>query len=335
VLLVSVGRGGYSFLCGVAMSAASLPSIESGSVPGISRLVTVRDEDDPGRGRALCGELEAGNILFFPRTPFAFPDDDLKFLLSRKQTDASFHKNIAYRPAEDRITGLDKSAALSEVDRLRAIVAGYSLRSSQFLAELLPPYAGKWKLDFASYRPMEEQGRPARLRARNDLPHVDAFPTRPTNGDRILRLFTNINPAQNRVWITTQNFDVIGPQFAKLIGLPQKQSANPVAAAVRAIAAAVHLPGANRSPYDEFMHQCHNSMKEDREFQKNCPKHRWEFPPHSTWIVFTDFVSHAVLQGQYALEQTFIISRDAMVRPELSPLRILEKLAGHPLTRAN
>ena len=58
----------------------------------------------------LCGELEAGNILYFPRTPFDFPDDDLQFLLSRKQTDASFHKNIAYRPAEDRITGLDKSA---------------------------------------------------------------------------------------------------------------------------------------------------------------------------------------------------------------------------------
>jgi hypothetical protein len=43
-------------------------------------------------------------------------------------------------------------------------------------------------------------------------------------------------------------------------------------------------------------------------------------------------VSHAVLQGQYALEQTFLISRHAMVRPELSPLAILEALAGYPLT---
>ena len=58
-------------------------------------------------------------------------------------------------------------------------------------------------------------------------------------------------------------------------------------------------------------------MKENAEFQENCPKQRWEFPPHSTWIVFTDLVSHAVLEGQYALEQTFIISRDAMVRPEI------------------
>ncbi len=218
---------------------------------------------------------------------------------------------------------------------MRTIVAGYSRRSAEFLGWLLPPYAGKWKLDYASYRPLEEQGRPARLRARNDLPHVDAFPTRPTNGDRILRLFTNINPSQNRVWITSQIFDVIGPQFAKMLGLPRRQSSNPLAKALRGIANAAHMPGANRSPYDDFMHRCHNSMKESGEFQENCPTQRWECPPHSTWIVFTDSVSHAVLQGQYALEQTFIISREAMVRPENSPLRILERLAGHPLTRAS
>jgi hypothetical protein len=301
----------------------------------MSRMVVVTAESGPQRARALCGELETGNILLFPQTPFAFPDDDLKFLLSRKQTDASFHKNIAYRPAENRITGLDKSAAGPEVDRLRAIVAGYSQRATQFLGELLPPYAGKWKLDFASYRPLEEQGRPARLRARNDLPHVDAFPTRPTNGDRILRLFTNINPAENRVWITSQTFDVIGPQFAKMIGIPKRSSPNAFAKTLRGIAKAAHLPGANRSPYDDFMHRCHNAMKEDGQFQQSCPKQRWEFPPHSTWMVFTDFVSHAVLQGQYALEQTFIISRDAMVRPELSPVHILENLVGYPLTKAN
>jgi hypothetical protein len=80
-------------------------------------MIPVQEEAYPGRGPALCAELEAGNILFFPQTPFAFPGDDLKFLLSRKQTDASFHKNIAYRPAENRITGLDKSAAGPDVDR--------------------------------------------------------------------------------------------------------------------------------------------------------------------------------------------------------------------------
>jgi hypothetical protein len=297
----------------------------------MSRLVTVKEEPGPDQGRVLCSELEAGNILYFPRTPFDFPDDDVQFLLTHKQTDAAFHKNIAYRPEADRITGIDKSAG-PEVDRLRAILRGYSQHSARFLGELLSPYAGKWKLDFASYRPLEERGRPARLRARNDLPHVDAFPTRPTNGDRILRLFTNLNPAQNRVWITSQTFDVIGPRFARAIGLPRARGGNAIQRAFRKIATAAHLPGANRSPYDDFMHRCHNAMKENAEFQEGCPKQRWEFPPHSTWIVFTDFVSHAVLEGQYALEQTFIVARDAMVRPESSPVAILESLAGYPLT---
>jgi hypothetical protein len=297
----------------------------------MSRLVTVKEEPGPDQGRVLCSELEAGNILYFPRTPFDFPDDDVQFLLTRKQTDAAFHKNIAYRPAADRITGVDKSAG-PDGERLRAILRGYSQHSARFLGELLSPYAGKWKLDFASYRPLEERGRPARLRARNDLPHVDAFPTRPTNGDRILRLFTNLNPAQNRVWITSQTFDVIGPRFARAIGLPRARGGNAIQRAFRKIATAAHLPGANRSPYDDFMHRCHNAMKENAEFQEGCPKQRWEFPPHSTWIVFTDFVSHAVLEGQYALEQTFIVARDAMVRPESSPVAILESLAGYPLT---
>lgn len=299
----------------------------------MSRLVTVKEEPGPDRARVLCTELESGNILYFPRTPFDFPDEDVQFLLTRKQTDAAFHKNIAYRPAADRITGIDKSAG-PDTDRLRAILRGYSQHSERFLAQLLTPYAGKWKLDFASYRPLEERGRPARLRARNDLPHVDAFPTRPTNGDRILRLFTNLNPAQNRVWITSQTFDVIGPRFAKAIGLPRPDGGNSLQRAFRKIAAATHLPGAQRSPYDDFMHRCHNAMKENAEFQEGCPKQRWEFPPRSTWIVFTDFVSHAVLEGQYALEQTFIVSREAMVQPKSAPLAILENLAGYPLTKA-
>lgn len=310
-------------------SAAPTTQVEA---PGMSRLVTVSSEQAGShRGDELCGELESGNILFFPETPFSFPDDDLKFLLASKQTGAAYHKNIAYRPVVDRITGLDQADG-ADVDRLRSIMRGHSQRAEQFLAALLPPYAGRWTLDFASYRPLEERGRPARLRARNDLPHVDAFPTRPTNGDRILRLFTNINPRQSRVWITTQTFEVIGPRFAKTLGLPRPRSANPFARALRGLAETLQVPGAKRSPYDNFMHRCHNAMKEDTAFQQSCPKQRWEFPPHSTWMVFTDCASHAVLEGQYALEQTFIVSRHAMVKPEKSPLAILEALAGHSLT---
>ena len=326
------------------MSATVARSFPETPSEGMSRLIPVQDErgyflpppvaDAGERGRWLCAELEQGNILFFPRTPFEFPEEEREFLLGRKQTSAAIHKNIAYRPSEDRVTGLDKSNA-NEATRLRVILGDYSRRAAQFLEKLLPPYAGKWKLDYASFRPIEERGRPARLRARNDLPHVDAFPTRPTNGDRILRLFTNINPNQNRVWLTSQTFDVLAPRFAEAIGLPQPQSKTLLGRTLRFIARAAGLPGARRSPYDEFMHRCHNAMKEDAAFQASCPKQRWEFPPNSTWIVFTDCVSHAVLEGQYALEQTFIVSHRAMVRPEKSPLAVLESIAGYSLSNAD
>ena len=323
------------------MSATAARPFGEASSEGMSRLVRVQDEqgaflDTAGdsaeeRGQRLCAELEDGNILFFPRTPFEFPDEEREFLLGRRQTSAAIHKNIAYRPAENRLTGLDKSDS-KEAVRLSAILSGYSRNATKFLKELLPPYAEKWKLDFASFRPIEERGRPARLRARNDLPHVDAFPTRPTNGDRILRLFTNINPSQSRIWITSQTFDVLAPRFAQALGVPRPRSNAKLARMVRSLAGAAGLPGARRSPYDEFMHRCHNTMKEDTEFQSSCAKQRWEFLPNSTWMVFTDFVSHAVLEGQYALEQTFIVSRSGMVRPEKSPLAILERIAGHPLS---
>ncbi len=73
-------------------------------------------------------------------------------------------------------------------------------------------------------------------------------------------------------------------------------------------------------------------MKEDAAFQETTPKNRWEFPPNSTWLVFTDGVSHAVLSGQYALEQTFLIPQSALVDPQRSPLAILQRITGKQLT---
>ena len=322
------------------MSAATSQAFPQDQSAGMSQLIDVDAVSNPplvpsadpdARGPWLCSQLEAGNILFFSRSPFVILPDDREFLLGRTQTSSALHKNVAYRPAEDRITGLAKSEEL-EAARLRLVLKNYSQQAAQFLGELLSPYAGKWKLDFASFRPLEERGRPARLHARNDLPHFDSFPTRPTNGDRILRFFTNLNPSQNRVWTTSQTFEAIGPHFAKSIGIPRPRSTNALARGARTLASTLRLPGAQRPPYDDFMHRCHNAMKEDTNFRETCPKKRWEFPPGSSWIVFTDCVSHAVLEGQYALEQTFLISRQAMVDPERTPIAILERIAGYPLS---
>jgi hypothetical protein len=79
------------------------------------------------------------------------------------------------------------------------------------------------------------------------------------------------------------------------------------------------------------MMRFHNFLKENDAFQASCEKHSFQFPPGSSWMVYTDTVPHAVLAGQYALEQTFLVSPEAMVAPQISPLRVLEAMAGSQL----
>jgi 3-deoxy-D-manno-octulosonic acid hydroxylase-like protein len=287
-------------------------------------------------GLQYCRLLEEGHILLFPQTPFDLPENERAFLLTQQQVDAGYQKNIAYRPNEDEVTGFIKHSD-EDVEKLRRIMRAYSQRVTRFLARLLLPYASAWRLDYASFRPQEEKGRDLLLLARNDLLHVDAFPTRPTHGDRILRVFTNINPVEVRRWITSDTADVLIERFAGSPGLPLPKSLGKstwqqMRRFIAKMACSVGLPVVPRSPYDEFMLRLHNYLKENGEFQSTCAKQELAFPPGSTWSVFTDLVSHAALSGQYALEQTFIIARKSLVLPEKAPVSILEKMVGGPLT---
>ena len=86
-----------------------------------------------------------------------------------------------------------------------------------------------------------------------------------------------------------------------------------------------------RSAYDRFTLGFHDYLKFNADYQRDCPKYRFEFPPDSTWMVFTDVVPHAVLSGQYALEQTVIVSRQSLLRQEHAPIAILEAVCHSPL----
>ncbi len=283
-------------------------------------------------GETLCKELEDGNILFFPTMPIAFPQEDISFLLSQKQNKAAHRKNIAYKPHINAITNADQETPL-DAKKLLDIMRRFSQNATSFVQTLLSPYALHLKLDYASFRPFQEKGRELRRRARNDLLHFDAFPTRPMrNGTRILRFFVNINPEKPRQWNTSENFDILAKRFAggKGIRFP-KPSNNPRTKwknFCKVVGKKAGLPVNMRSPYDEFMIRFHHFLKENEEFQKNTHKDRWDFPPFSCWMVFTDYVSHAALEGQYALEQTFLLPKKAMLNPEKSPISILEILSG-------
>jgi hypothetical protein len=288
----------------------------------------------PDEARAWCAQLEAGDILYFPQSPVPLTADDTSFLLGQQQADSSLHKNIAYKPAIDRLSGFDaKTANPAAVERLQRIMRNYSSSVVQFLTRFLSPYQAHWKLDYASFRPQEEQGRDLPLRRRNDLLHTDAFPTRPTHGSRILRFFNNIHPARTRDWVVSDPFVATVRQFAPKEIAPHPGSAlsRLGKASARAIGLGAAIPSLKRTPYDDFMMRFHNFLKENPRFQADCPKYPFQFPSGSSWMVYTDTVPHAVLAGQYALEQTFLVRPEAMVRPEISPLRVLEEIAHAPL----
>jgi hypothetical protein len=288
----------------------------------------------PEQARAFCAQLEAGDVLFFPQTPVPLTADESSFLLGQQQTDSSLHKNIAYKPNIDKLSGFDaKTASPAAVERLHAIMRRYSQSVVAFLAGFLSPYGANWQLDYASFRPQEEQNRNLPLRRRNDLLHTDAFPTRPTHGARILRFFNNIHPARTRDWVMSDPFRATVKEFA-----PQQIAPNPGSAlsrlgkgAARAMGLGAAVPSLKRSPYDDFMMRFHNFLKENPRWQAECAKYPFQFPAGSSWMVYTDTVPHAVLAGQYALEQTFLVRPEAMVCPEVSPLRVLEEIAHRPL----
>jgi hypothetical protein len=277
--------------------------------------------------------LEDGKILFFQGIPYDFPQTDRDFLLQQRQGDSRIHKNISYRPKQDKLRG-SASDKPEDVERLHKIMRHFSEEVVRLLTRVLAPYSSQWSLDFASFRPEEENGRNLSLHKRNDLLHVDAFPTRPTRGNRIIRCFTNINPTQSRNWLTTDRFPALAQKFAKEAGLDAiAGSGDSKGSWLNTLKRAVGLKVIERSAYDKFMLRFHDYLKENADFQANTKKIHIAFPPMATWMCYTDSVPHAVLSGQYALEQTFIIPVRALVSPEKSPIRVLEKMAGRPLAK--
>ena len=287
------------------------------------------------RAAQYCEQLEAGGILYFDHPPFDLPQIWRDFLLSRKQSGLPIFKNVSYRPKSDLLRGAANDDAQG-TQRLHEIMRDYSKRVIDFVDRFLSPYASRRQIDFASFRPVEEENRNLPLHKRNDLMHVDSFPTRPTNGGRILRVFTNINPAQNRVWHVTEPFEPLARKLANNAELPKyaARAHSPVRTLRRTIAPIFRTIGVktiDRSPYDQFMLHFHDWLKENRDYQEKYEKQRIEFPPYSTWLVYTDTVPHAVMSGQFAMEQTFIIPIDAMVAPQKSPLKVLEAMCGTEL----
>jgi hypothetical protein len=284
----------------------------------------------PFVGESAASRLEQHEILVFDTCPFPLsPRDDLDFLRSQR-LNGRYHKNISFDPVLHRAFGF-QPLPLIEATRLREILADFSTRATAWLATLLPSYARCWRVDRASFRPEEEATRQLRLTARNDLLHLDAFPNRPSNGWRILRLFVNLNLDEPRVWVTSWSFPHLLERYGKKVGLPGKSSLSWPHTLRREVSRLFRPGRRKRSLYDEFMLRMHDSLKRNVEFQERAPRRYHHFPPGSCWLVMSDAVSHAVLRGRFALEQTYFVPLEATCRPDASPARLLEAACGVPV----
>jgi hypothetical protein len=280
-----------------------------------------RGSGEPGNGvAALAERLERGGVIYYPNCPFPLPDEGRAFLLEQRLASRA-HKNISYDPRSGKVNGFLRHSP-EQAAQLREVLAAFSQTATRWLGAAVPRYAAGWQLDRVSLRPEEEATRKLRLTARNDLLHVDAFPSRPTNGARILRLFVNINPSEPRVWVTSEPFAVLLTRYGAAAGLPG--CTNDWFRRLLGI----FRPKRRRSPYDAFMLRLHNFLKGSEAFQQNCPKRLWHFPPGSAWLAITDTASHAVLRGRYAVEHSYFLPPSTLALPEEAPAALLARACG-------
>jgi hypothetical protein len=273
---------------------------------------------DPAVQAHAADALEAGRVLLLPELPFRVGPDEADLL--DPAVLGGDRKNISFDPT----SGTASNARPDKAARIAAMLDRFGTAAEQLIADLLPAYAATLERARTSFRPAQIEGRAYSPRHDDRLLHVDAFPTRPMHGRRILRLFSNIAPdGAPRDWRVGENF----PDFARKF-LPRTRSAVPGSPWLQEL---FGLTKGRRSRYDQIMLGLHDQGKLDASYQANAPKADVSFPAGSTWLCFTDQVLHAALAGHCALEQTFHLPIAAMVHPERSPLRVLEALAGRKL----
>jgi hypothetical protein len=272
----------------------------------------------------LCGRamraLEEGRVLVLPRLAFRTEPEEAPFLSA--DAAGGERKNISLDPATGRIgnTTLQPDAAA----RVTGMIDRFGRSAELLLRDLLPDYASVLERARTSFRPVEIEGRPTSPRHDDRLLHVDAFPTRPMLGRRILRVFSNIAPdGAVRAWRVGEPFPDFARRFLPRVGTPLPGSAW--------FLDKLGVTKGRRSAYDHIMLRLHDAGKLDAAYQASAPRAEVTFPAGTTWLCFTDQVLHAALAGHCALEQTFHLPVAAMAEPAHAPISVLEQLAGRRL----
>jgi 3-deoxy-D-manno-oct-2-ulosonic acid (Kdo) hydroxylase len=278
--------------------------------------------------------LESNQIVYFPESPIPLPDaGTLEYLRSELPSRLKL-KNISYHPEGARVTGLEGDETLRQ--RTSEVLKRHLDDVAGFLYRLMPQWRGACKVGTCSFRPIQERGRNLKAHASNELVHVDAGAYGATNGDRIFRFFVNVNDHEDRVWASKGSLQEVLERHGVAAGLldgsgnlklrvDKGLADHAFSAAIGGLARLNPLAHTlDSSPYDRTMRRLHNYMKDSEDFKQDMRGYEEiRFPPYSAWMVFTDGVSHASLEGQFALVTTIIVPRQALKYPQFAPYALL------------
>jgi hypothetical protein len=264
--------------------------------------------------------LEEGSVLFFPQLGFSIEEIEGRFL---SPNIVGKSKNVSF----DISTGKLRGSCVSEAEKrlLQSMMQRFATYSNDLLFNLLPRYRAGLVESRTSFRPVELAERQTSWRKDDTRLHVDSFPSTPVQDKRILRVFSNVNPqGKSRFWRLGESFESVASRYLYSLSGPGW--------GVSQLLQLCGITKSRRSAYDHLMLQMHDRMKADLDYQLNADQIVCEFSAGSTWITYTDQVSHAAMTGQYCLEQTFYLPVTSMQDPSRAPLRILERLMGRNLT---
>lgn len=295
----------------------------TGATVDILEIAPNADHTDPALRERARTVLEAGGILYLPRSGFELSEQERALVTDaaitlptrRERESRNGRPTVIYDPRRGHI--LHARMPRPGREALEAMMARYSDWAAALVEELLPDYSGKLVRDRLTYRPCD--------RADQQGLHVDASYGRPTEGRGMLRVFCNINPTgRPRVWRVGESFEPFARRYVATVRTPR-------ASRIEGLLARLGVTKGRRTAYDRFMADIRGQVKRDEDYQRSGPQRVVSFPMGAAWIAITDLVLHAAASGQHSLDQTFFLPAEAMHDPALSSLRILERLSGRNL----
>ncbi|TFW30875.1 Kdo hydroxylase family protein [Massilia horti] len=282
-------------------------------------IIEIADLPKGTQSSDVIAALESGKVLYLPTFGFTPTSEELRLFRPDMRDPKS--RNISL-DANGGLKGAIDDAGARQA--LTAMMVRFREQAEGLLGTLAPCYTGKMKRGPVSFRPSVVETRVQSWRADDRRLHVDAFPSRPNRGERLLRVFYNANPdGVPRVWRVGEPFETVAGRF-----LPKLKPYS------RWQARALSMLGVTkslRSEYDHLMLQLHDAMKSDADYQKNAPQVKMPFPAGSAWVCFSDQTAHAAMSGQYMIELTVQLPPSEQYDPQASPLAILSRMTGRQL----